>query len=115
MTKDLRFVRITYSAALSEIISYNQFARNYGNGYNQFDIYVEQSQCVVARCHEDKELIMLTQNTLLRRAVHWISEERKERPDARLSVLLEEAGKKFNLSPLQVESLSRILDEDEND
>lgn len=58
---------------------------------------------------------MQTQNALLRRAVSWISEERKDRPDARIAILLEEAGKRFNLSPIQVDSLMRLLADEEND
>lgn len=35
----------------------------------------------------------------LRNAVKWISEQRKENPDASLQHLIEKAGVMFNLSP----------------
>jgi hypothetical protein len=41
----------------------------------------------------------------LRKAVKWISEERKYDPDARLSKLIEEACLKFDLSPMDAEYL----------
>jgi hypothetical protein len=41
----------------------------------------------------------------LRKAVKWISEERKYDPDAKLSKLIEEACLKFDLSPMDGEYL----------
>jgi hypothetical protein len=41
----------------------------------------------------------------LRRAVQWISEQRTERPEARLSTLVDEAALRFDLSPLDQEWL----------
>jgi len=55
---------------------------------------------------------MITGSELLRRAVRWISAERQERPHEKISKLLEEAGIKFNLSPLQMDSLMRLLAEE---
>ena len=43
----------------------------------------------------------------LRRAVKWISEERKYGPDKKPSKLIEEACFKFNLSPLEAEYLAK--------
>ena len=49
----------------------------------------------------------------IRKATRWIVEERKYEPEKSISKLIEEAGLKFNLSPLEEEFLLRIL-KDEN-
>lgn len=41
----------------------------------------------------------------LRRAVKWISEQRQERPDEKLSKLVDEAALRFDLSPADQEFL----------
>ncbi len=46
---------------------------------------------------------------LLRRALRWIAEERKANPDAKLGPLLDEAGRRFNLSPKDQEGLLALL------
>ena len=48
---------------------------------------------------------------LLRRAVSWISEQRKC-GDAKVSQLVEEASVRFNLSPLEQDNLLRLLKEE---
>jgi hypothetical protein len=45
----------------------------------------------------------------LRKAVKWISEERKYNPDAIPSKLIEEACLKFDLSPMDAEYLASFL------
>ncbi len=45
----------------------------------------------------------------LRKAVKWISEERKYGPDKKDSKLIEEACFKFNLSPVKAEYLAKFL------
>ena len=45
----------------------------------------------------------------LRKAVKWISEERRYNPEARLSKLIEEACLKFDLSPMDAEYLLDFL------
>jgi hypothetical protein len=45
----------------------------------------------------------------LRKAVKWISEERKYNPGETLSGLIEKACLKFDLSPMDAEYLSKIL------
>ena len=45
----------------------------------------------------------------LRKAVKWISEERKYDPEAKLSKLIEEACLKFDLSPMDAEYLLKTL------
>jgi len=47
----------------------------------------------------------------LRKAVKWISEERKYNPEKKLLKLVEEAGLKFDLSPKDGEYLLRLLKE----
>ena len=50
----------------------------------------------------------------LRKAVKWISEERKFKPDKNLLKLIEEACIKFNLSPKDGEFLARFVTGDED-
>ena len=45
----------------------------------------------------------------LRKAVKWISVERKYNPEAKLSKLIEEACLKFDLSPMDAEYLLKTL------
>jgi hypothetical protein len=45
----------------------------------------------------------------LRKAVKWISEERKYDPEAKTSKLIEEACLKFDLSPMDAEYLLNFL------
>ena len=45
----------------------------------------------------------------VRRAVKWICAEREQHPEMSLTRLIEQAGMQFNLSPLEEESLGRIL------
>ena len=45
----------------------------------------------------------------LRKAVKWISEERKFNPEAQTSKLIEEACLKFDLSPMDAEYLLGFL------
>ena len=48
----------------------------------------------------------------LRKAVKWISEERKYNPEAKPAKLVEEACLKFDLSPKDAEFLTRFVLED---
>ena len=50
----------------------------------------------------------------LRKAVKWISEERKYGPDKKPSKLIEEACFKFNLSPVDAEYLMKYVREGES-
>lgn len=50
----------------------------------------------------------------LRKAVKWISEERKYKPDKNLQKVIEEACIKFNLSPKDAEFLARFVTGDED-
>jgi len=45
----------------------------------------------------------------VRRAVKWICAEREDHPEMSLTRLIEQAGMHFNLTPLEEESLGRIL------
>ena len=46
---------------------------------------------------------------VLTRAVQWISDSRKERPDARLHELVSEASQRFDLSPLDSDALFETI------
>ena len=48
----------------------------------------------------------------LRKAVKWISEERKYNPEAKSSKLIEEACLKFDLSPMDAKYLFNFLKEE---
>jgi hypothetical protein len=52
---------------------------------------------------------ILPEGEALRKAVRWISERRREIPPPPLSLLVEEACLKFNLSPSDSEFLYRRL------
>jgi hypothetical protein len=43
----------------------------------------------------------------LKRAIEWISEARRDDPSARLGPLIDEASRKFDLSPMQSDFLYR--------
>ncbi|MDP2307230.1 MAG: hypothetical protein Q8P18_14485 [Pseudomonadota bacterium] len=45
----------------------------------------------------------------VRNAVRWIAAQRKEHPEERLPELLEEAGLRFDLTPIEQEALRAIL------
>ena len=51
----------------------------------------------------------------LRRAVQWVAEQRKAKPDVPLAQWLSEAGPRFNLSPADQEGLLRLLRENDQD
>lgn len=46
---------------------------------------------------------------LLRRAVSYIDEELREHPEMPLPTLIDQAGMRFNLSPLDSEALFRLF------
>lgn len=54
---------------------------------------------------------IMPEGELLRKAVKWISECRKE-GKASLSQLVDEAAVRFNLGPLETENLLKILKQD---
>lgn len=45
----------------------------------------------------------------IRKAVKWISEEKQDRPGRTRHELLEAAGLRFNLSPLEMEFVGKLL------
>ncbi|MFH1155911.1 MAG: hypothetical protein V1793_19040 [Pseudomonadota bacterium] len=47
----------------------------------------------------------------MRKAVKWISEERREKPGKNIVSLVDEAGMRFNLSPEEAEFLLRFIKE----
>lgn len=49
------------------------------------------------------------QSMLIQQALRWISEQRRQDPQAKLTVLLSEAGARFNLSPAEQEQLLALL------
>ena len=45
----------------------------------------------------------------VRKALRWIGEQRKDRPGLHLADLVSEAGKRFDLTPMEQESITAIL------
>ena len=52
---------------------------------------------------------IISQSEKAKRAVRWISEQRRGRPGARLFDLVSEAGTRFDLSPSEEEGLFAFL------
>lgn len=52
---------------------------------------------------------VLPQGDALRKAVQWISDRRRDEPARPLYRVIEEAAVRFDLSPLQVDTLTRTL------
>ena len=55
---------------------------------------------------------LISRNELVRRAAAYIAEERAAHPEKALAVLLDEAGMRFNLTPLDAAALERIFQEE---
>ncbi|RIK94790.1 MAG: hypothetical protein DCC71_23140 [Proteobacteria bacterium] len=51
---------------------------------------------------------ILPEGENVRRALRWIAEERRARPDAPLAKLLDEAMRRFDLTPIQCERLVEL-------
>lgn len=54
------------------------------------------------------------QGEKLKKAVKWISEKRKENPDANPAKLVDDAGFRFDLSPRDSEFLLRLIKDDDS-
>ena len=52
---------------------------------------------------------ILPEGEQIRKAVKWISEEKQVSPDKNRLQLLEEAGIKFNLSPVEEDYLAKLI------
>lgn len=57
---------------------------------------------------------IMPQNELVRKAVAWISAQTSDQVGATLARLIEEAGQRFNLSPLEMEGLQRFFRDNPN-
>lgn len=57
---------------------------------------------------------IMPQSELLRKAVIFVDECRREKPNAKLGNLLDEAGMRFNLSPKDSEALLNLFCTAEN-
>lgn len=55
---------------------------------------------------------LISRNELVRRAAAYITGERAAHPEKDLSSLLDEAGMRFNLTPLDAAALERIFREE---
>lgn len=55
---------------------------------------------------------VISQSELVRRAAAFVAEERHEHPEKPLHAILDEAGMRFNLTPLDSEALQRLFHND---
>ena len=55
---------------------------------------------------------VVSQSELVRKAAEYINEQRAAHPQKDLATLLDEAGMRFNLTPLDAASLERIFSEE---
>lgn len=52
---------------------------------------------------------LVSQSELLRRAIAFVLDERRDYPNRPLHTILDDAGMRFNLTPLDCESLQRFF------
>ncbi|MBQ9406971.1 MAG: hypothetical protein IJU37_09605 [Desulfovibrio sp.] len=52
---------------------------------------------------------IVSQSELVRKAAAYLAEQRTLRPEVSLSTLLDEAGMRFNLTPLDAAALERLF------
>ena len=55
---------------------------------------------------------IISQGELLRRAAAYVAEERNDHPERSLHAILDEAGMRFNLTPLDAQALERLFGND---
>lgn len=56
----------------------------------------------------------MNKSKLLSEALRWMSEARKDRPEAKLLELVGEASQRFNLSPVQSDALFEMILAEDN-
>ncbi|MDE7066038.1 MAG: hypothetical protein K2O70_11350 [Desulfovibrionaceae bacterium] len=54
---------------------------------------------------------IISQSELVRRAAAFVAEQRREHPERPLHDILDDAGMRFNLTPLDSASLLRLFDD----
>ncbi|MBO4301504.1 MAG: hypothetical protein J5861_07885 [Desulfovibrio sp.] len=57
---------------------------------------------------------IVSQNELVRKAAAYLVEQKNLRPEASIATLLDEAGMRFNLTPLDAAALERLFHEQLN-
>lgn len=55
---------------------------------------------------------VMPQSELLRRALQYVNDAKQDYPDKTLPQILDEAGMRFNLSPVDAEALYRLFQPD---
>jgi len=55
----------------------------------------------------ERSAVSISLEVGVKKAIQWISERRKESPSTSLALLVEEACRKFDLSPVQADFLYR--------
>ncbi len=55
---------------------------------------------------------VMPQGEMIRKAAAYVAEQRKENPKKSLNAAIDEAGMKFNLTPLDSQALERLFAEE---
>jgi hypothetical protein len=55
--------------------------------------------------------ILTRPGEMIKKAVQWISDQKQKQPDQKMSTLIDQAGINFDLSPKDLDFLSRKLDQ----
>lgn len=61
---------------------------------------------------EEPMATIMPASELVRRAAAWLAEQRALYPEKSLAVLLDEAGMRFNLNPLDAAALGRLFEQE---
>jgi len=57
------------------------------------------------------ENVLTRPGEMLKKAVQWISDQKQKQPDTKLSSIIDQAGIRFDLSPKDLDFLTRKLDQ----
>ena len=73
-------------------------------------LFPETDSARVVHKKENSMATIMPASELVRRAAAWLAEQRALYPEKSLAALLDEAGMRFNLNPLDAAALGRLFD-----
>ena len=73
-------------------------------------LFPETDSARVIHKKENSMATIMPASELVRRAAAWLAEQRALYPEKSLAALLDEAGMRFNLIPLDAAALGRLFD-----
>ena len=73
-------------------------------------LFPETDSAKVSHKKENAMATIIPASELVRRAAAWLAEQRALYPEKSLAALLDEAGMRFNLNPLDAAALGRLFD-----